>query len=108
MGRWLSFIAIFFVLAGFAAPAAADDRSTCIDPNSVPDAAIPACDRFIASGGATGRDLVLAHDWRGQAYRRTGDYDRAIRDLDEVIRLEPTAVRYGNRGHVYFSKHDYD
>ena len=36
---------------------------------------------------------------RGIAYSERGDYDRAIKDFDEAIRIDPKYVRaYGVRG----------
>jgi tetratricopeptide (TPR) repeat protein len=38
-----------------------------------------------------------------------GEYDRAILDLDQAIRLDPRYVdAYNDRGRAYFAKHDYD
>lgn len=42
-------------------------------------------------------------------YREKGDYDRAIADFDEAIRLDPKyAHAYENRAKAYASKGDYD
>src|SRR5262249_47726363 len=104
MPYFLSFLLMLMTLVGFVAPAAADDRSTCFDAKSAPDVAIAACDRFIMSG-ATGDDRTLAHDWRGHAYYGKGDYDRAIRDLDEAIRLDPKmAEAYNTRSFAFGRK----
>jgi tetratricopeptide (TPR) repeat protein len=48
---------------------------------------------------------------RGNAYARKGDYDRAIADYDEAIRLDPKyalGYNYYNRGNAYNRKGDYD
>jgi tetratricopeptide (TPR) repeat protein len=37
-----------------------------------------------------------------------GDYDRAIADLDEAIRLDADKLAYYVRGQAYYLKHDYD
>ncbi len=71
-------------------PAVADD-----DPNTCKqvsgDMAIAACTRAIASGGAFNN--------RGLAYQDKHDYDRAIADFNEAIRLDPRdSGQYLNRG----------
>ena len=46
---------------------------------------------------------------RGQAYRAKKDYDRAIADYSEAIKLEPgSAFRYSDRAGVYAERKDYD
>ena len=50
-----------------------------------------------------------AYSNRGYAYALKGDYDRAIRDLDEAIRLEPTyATGFANRGEAWRQRGDID
>jgi tetratricopeptide (TPR) repeat protein len=44
----------------------------------------------------------LAHNHRGLAYGKLGEYERAIEDFDETIRLDPqNANAYHNRGLAY-------
>ena len=44
----------------------------------------------------------------GDEYRRKGDYDRAIQEYDEAIRLDPNyAAAFNNRGIAYRAKRDY-
>ena len=46
---------------------------------------------------------------RGYAYYDKKQYDEAIKDYTEAIRLDPNyAWAYNNRGNVYYSKKDYD
>jgi tetratricopeptide (TPR) repeat protein len=46
---------------------------------------------------------------RGNGYQEKGDYDRAIQDYDQAIRLRHTDYRViFNRGDVYYDKGDYD
>ena len=45
--------------------------------------------------------MPKAYGNRGVAYYSLGQYQRAIQDYDEAIRLKPTAVRYTNRGVAY-------
>ena len=47
-------------------------------------------------------------DNRGLNYQANGDYDRAIADFNEAIRLQPKANFLTNRGDAYNHKGDYD
>ncbi len=55
-------------------------------------------------------DQSIVHFYRGNAYRAKGDYDRAIADYDQTIKLETEcdACTYHNRGLAYHHKGDYD
>jgi tetratricopeptide (TPR) repeat protein len=45
---------------------------------------------------------------RSRIYRNKGDYDRAIADSNEVIRLDPNNPdRFADRGYLYFYKADF-
>ena len=110
MRRLLLFVSALLALAGIlAAPAAADDRSLCFNPSTAPDIAIEACGRLISSRQFKGVELSGAYNLRGLAYRKKGDYDRAIADATEAIRLDPKfSAAYYNRGVAYLLKGDYD
>ena len=46
---------------------------------------------------------------RGIAYSAKGDYDQAIADYNQAIRLNPNyGMAYYNRGSAYADKRDYD
>ena len=52
--------------------------------------------------------LALAHGLEGEAYSKKGDYDKALQELDEAIRLNPKlAAAHYNRGQIYFRRGDY-
>jgi tetratricopeptide (TPR) repeat protein len=52
--------------------------------------------------GETPQNLAIAFNNRGNAYLDKRDYDRAIKDYDEAIRLDPNDDLYfGNRGDAF-------
>ena len=53
--------------------------------------------------------MATAFDNRGVAYRRKGEYDRALQDYEQAIQLNPdNANAYNNRGIIYRIKGDYE
>jgi tetratricopeptide (TPR) repeat protein len=105
MMRLTGAILLTALLAGTAA---ADDRDVCrVDSG---DVAIEACNRVINSGRYSGRDLVDAYINRGQEYYLKKDYDRAISDASQAIRVDgKTAIlAYGNRGNARSVKGEMD
>jgi tetratricopeptide (TPR) repeat protein len=105
---WLLCTAALIAAVSMApARAVADDAQTCRQERG--DAAISACARAIASGEYQGHGLAVLLDSRAFAYRRKGDYDRALADLDEAIRLDPNdASSHNGRGAVWLAKREYD
>ena len=76
---------------------------------SSPDIQINGCTALIASGEAPPETLVIAHNNRGNAYTTKGEYDRAVQDYDESIKLNPNYARaFNNRGVAYQKKGEYD
>src|ERR1700681_48480 len=76
---------------------------------ATPDQQIDSCTAVIAAGKYSGHNLAIAFNNRGSGYDKKNDYDRAIADYDQSIRLDPnyaTALR--NRGKVRYKKDDYD
>lgn len=105
MRRLLLFVSALLALAGIlAVPAAAADRSVCFNPGIGPDTAIEACGRMISSG----LELAKAYEWRAYAYSKKADYDRAIADYNEAIKLAPSAIAHRNRGLAYGKKANHD
>ena len=83
----------------------ADAWSRCQSEN--PDVAIPACSAVILSPEATIAQLVLALVNRGVAFQTRRQYDSAIADYDEAIRLNPDqAEALFNRGNLRLFKGD--
>ncbi|MGJ5047500.1 tetratricopeptide repeat protein [Bradyrhizobium oligotrophicum] len=94
-------------------PAAADDRQECLNASKETAAAtIAACTRAIESGDYDDSALSNLYHHRGFSWSWT-DFpdraDRALKDYNEAIRLEPKAVSsLLNRSHLYNQRHDYD
>ena len=85
-------------------PTVADDLGTCQK-----DDAIAACTRAITSGSVSPNDLTRAYFNRGRAYYNKQDYERAIADYSEAIKLDPKFVwAFIIRGDAYKAKQDYD
>jgi lipoprotein NlpI len=104
--------ALLFVLmhiTGFCGAATAQnvDQRLCLAPD--PDLSISRCTAMIQSGRETQQNLAVVFSDRGIAYARKGQYDRAIEDLDQAIRLNPNyAAAFSNRGLAYVRKGQYD
>ena len=93
------------VLAAFTSPAAAGYAEDCLDFKH-PDKAIQACTVMLKVDPRTAS--IYAH--RGSAYITKQDYDSAIRDLGEAIRLDPRqpSFVYSLRGVAYQNKGEND
>jgi lipoprotein NlpI len=101
--------AALFALVGSApvSPTRANDADTCVKGDG--DAKITACTNAIQSGRWRGRDIAWAYVNRGWAYDVNEDYDRAIADESEAIRLDPNMPNaYIYRGWAYDDKDQYD
>jgi len=81
----------------------------CDSDDTHPDIRIAACTRNIQSGRFTGRNLAVAFTNRGLAYKRKGQWDRAIADYSEAIRLNPNDAQVlSNRGNAFYYKGQLD
>jgi len=104
MARVAAVLILFLALYGTAT---ADDLSTCAEGSG--DVAVVACTRALDSGSLNRTDRVRAYNNRGILRKRKGDYDRAIADFAEAIRINPKySSAYTNRGVAYVEEHDYD
>jgi tetratricopeptide (TPR) repeat protein len=98
---------IALVLISALPPSDARGQARCGHPD--PEISIGVCSAIIQSGRARGRDLAAAHTERGVAYVTLLDYDRALLDFGEAIRIDPTFGKaFANRGAVYGAKQDFD
>jgi tetratricopeptide (TPR) repeat protein len=103
-------LALFVLFAaGIAAIVLLTPSKDVRDCSLLGDDAIAACSRVIASGGYKDHDLGKLHWTRGLLYWDRKDYDRAIADHSEAIRLDPNYIAaYIGRGVAYRSKGDTD
>ena len=104
-------LAVLF-LAAWTPTAQADftqEIRRCDFAGNHPDIRIVACTRNIQSGRFIGQNLAVAFTNRGLAYKRKGQWDRAIADFSEAIRLKPDfAEAFNNRGNIYYGKGQFD
>jgi tetratricopeptide (TPR) repeat protein len=95
------------LLASGLCAAAADDVETCkkIDPLISPDA----CTAAIKSGSLQGHDLAVLYLNRGFLASRANDFDKAIQDYGEAIKVDPQyANAFSNRCAVYVRKREFN
>lgn len=79
----------------------------CRDDDS--ERLIRACTAVIRSGRQTPENLARAFFNRGRAWADQGQYDRAIPDFDQAIRLDPEYPdAFNNRGVAYSGKGQYE
>ena len=100
-------LVLVLAFAGAAWAAGIDDAKQCASTSG--DLSIHYCTRAIQSGELSNRGLARTFYNRGVKYSRKGDYDRAIRDYDQAIRLKlDNAKAFYNRGSAYSGKGEYD
>jgi len=77
-----------------------DDRGRCFAREGVsPEQKLRSCTAVIEAGGQAPQGLVAAFNSRGNVHLSTRNYDRAIDDYNEAIRLDPKyAIGFNNRG----------
>src|ERR1700743_2092576 len=84
------------------------DKTTCVRGSG--EEKIAACSRVIDRGDRESREERSgAFVARALVYSERGDYDLAIRDLDEATSVNPrNSIAFNNRGYNYGQKGDYD
>ena len=96
-----------------AAPAAGQSSQSwtwCVNRNRVfpTDTAIRGCTAVIQSGREDQRNLAIAFNNRGLAYYGKGDYETAIADLTQAVKLDPDyADAFQSRASAYSDKGDH-
>jgi tetratricopeptide (TPR) repeat protein len=104
MGRFCWVLAIMaLAMATFAQMAKAEDFSACYDSDN--DVGIRGCTAIIDHNTASQSELAKVYYNRGVAYDNKEQHDRAIKDYDKAIVLNPKyAEVYNNRGIAYTKK----
>ena len=111
MRRVLIALALLFLPL---APAGAGDRAYCHQASGAEaagnyDLAIDYYTRCLKSVDLSIGNQAIFYNNRGEVYYRKGEYDRAIADYDQALRLDPDfAFAYNGRGSVYIRKGAYD
>src|SRR6185312_2905379 len=89
----------------------------CVNEDKAsPDLQIGGCTSVIQSGRETARNIAIAFNNRGNAWHAKKDYDRAIADYYQAIKLDPKYARafynrgisYGEQGKTDRAIQDYD
>lgn len=84
-----------------------DDAQKCLDKSG--DEAIAACTRAIASGQLSTSNLATTYFNRGCEYRAKEEYDTAIADFNQALKLDPNMTQaYNNRAVALYDKGEYD
>ena len=94
-----------------AEPTPGDDVGTCRDKDKQFDAAVrlASCEKLIAAGQVTGKDLAFALGMRGYALLNKRDYTKAIAAYSAALDADPDGVSYLiSRGSAYEDKGDDD
>jgi tetratricopeptide (TPR) repeat protein len=91
--NWIGGLCLAASLAAAPALAQTEQQSDwCVNNGGAfsPDLQIKGCAAFIqANVGKNARQMAFAFKNRGNAYKDKADYDRAIADYNEAIRLDP-------------------
>jgi lipoprotein NlpI len=108
--RYLGVLVGAVLVLGLAGPTlAASNRAWADCEADDPDRIIAGCTRIIKGHGETKKDRATAYANRGMAYSDNGDFDRAIDDLNEAIRLAPKfGWAFYYRGTAYDDNGDFD
>src|SRR5262252_6072131 len=99
------------LLAGASALAQTpQERGWCEGEDAVTvDQRIDGCSAVIKAARDKGDKLAEAFNNRGVGYRLKGNYDRAIADYNQAIKLNAKfAIAYNNRGVTYDKNGEYD
>jgi tetratricopeptide (TPR) repeat protein len=96
------------VILAISGPVLADDLQTCRDRQTEDKAArLEACEKVIAAGQASNKDMANAYAVRGQALRLKRNYDKAIAAFDAAHAADPGDAGILNaRGFAYEAKGD--
>lgn len=105
----LSLAAVLMTAASALAQTTPDTAACPGDSKAPPEVQIKNCTAVIEAGKDTPQAIAAALRARGDINFRIGQYDRAILDYNEAIKLEPdVAAAFGGRGNAFNNKRDFD
>ncbi len=112
----LQFAVAAIAMTALTSGVRADDRQVCFSVGSdaykkddVIDTGMRACTHMIESGQYAGKNLAYVYRGRGYWKDRKGDYDAALEDFNEAIRLDPAHVEgYDYRSSAWKNKGNYE
>lgn len=106
MTRFIPFAGIAAALVLGASAAGADVVKKCDDPDNY--VRIEGCSAIIANHREPNKSLVPTWYNRALAYYRVGAHDRALADLELMLRFEKRDLRaYLMRGQIRYTRKDY-
>jgi tetratricopeptide (TPR) repeat protein len=109
--KYFPSILTFTLLAGACALAQTPQERRWCEGEDVAtvEQRLEGCSAVIKAGRDKGEKLAEAFNNRGVAYRLKGEYDRAIQDYNQAIKLDAKfALAFNNRGVAYDKKGEYD
>src|SRR4051812_39281106 len=81
------FIVLLSVVQAFAQGPKLKDIESCNGINIPATEQINGCNAIIDSASSTPQMLAVAHNNRGNAYVKNGQYDRALQDFDQSLKI---------------------
>jgi tetratricopeptide (TPR) repeat protein len=102
-----SLVILFCALSTVPALAAAADDAAkaCAGGDPIPDKRIAACGKVLATNPKQDAKIAWVFKARGNAYFSKGDLDKAVKDYDIAIRLDPRdSTALANRGTMQMSQ----
>jgi tetratricopeptide (TPR) repeat protein len=85
-------IGLTLMLAALPSPAPASGQNNEQCPGYSPEATIRACSALIQASQGRPDDLAFYYRVRAFNHERLGQFDRAVQDYSEMIRLDPSAA----------------
>jgi tetratricopeptide (TPR) repeat protein len=106
--RIFSLICGVLLVFSFGPPVQAGMEEDCLQHRDY-DLKTDGCTAMIHSGQYSGKSLAIAYKHRANAYAQLDKYRLAIKDYDEVLRVDPANdLVYNGRGDAYGSLGEYE
>jgi tetratricopeptide (TPR) repeat protein len=102
-------VSVALLVAGPVFGQQKSDEDFCAGTDGTSDQRIAACTRAITSGRLNNDNLAAAFYNRGIEWGERRDFDRAISDYSEALRLKPQYTEaHNNRGEAWRNKSEFD